>query len=203
VKQRIVELFCPNHLQDDTQRYIRKQNHIARIYLGRTSDTLRTAPIQVFTTYNFPLSRDRCDSLGLDTQQLSIEMGRLLARMHMSAHNDARDIEIVMGTDTTPRPNRDPSEVSFWMIDFNQVGDFDQTDEGIGKLVDSFFANDPYFPRARTNDPLYRHFANGYRKECEAVSVLAMHFGDTFLRKLEEEQVRRDSQRKDADSSID
>lgn len=35
-----------------------------------------------------------------------------------------------------------------WLLDFNQCQNFeDETDNGMKKLVDGFFWNDPYYPR--------------------------------------------------------
>jgi hypothetical protein len=47
-------------------------------------------------------------------------MGRMLAQFHMTARNDARDIEVVLGANITnvfdPRRHREPR---VWVIDFN------------------------------------------------------------------------------------
>ena len=63
----------------------------------------------------------------------------------------------------------------------------------VNQLVESFFINDPYYPRPRPQDPLYQKFCLGYTdvypKESEEAVALAM----TFLRGIEVEQALRDS----------
>jgi hypothetical protein len=66
------------------------------------------------------LTRGRAEHLGIDTTLLSGEMGRMLAQFHMTARNDARDIEVVLGANITnvfdPWRHREPR---VWVIDFN------------------------------------------------------------------------------------
>lgn len=55
-------------------------------------------------------------SLGLPSaEEVALEMGDMLARIHWRAGFDARDVEFVMGDDMA-------SSVAFYVIDFNQAG---------------------------------------------------------------------------------
>jgi hypothetical protein len=69
-----------------------------------------------------------------------------------------------------------------------------KTDD-IHQLVDSFFSNDPYYPRPRSNSPLYQKFCQGYMdvypKESQEVTELAR----LFLSAIEAEQAKRDALR--------
>jgi hypothetical protein len=101
LRKKIIDLFCPAHLRNNPSITARK-SHLARILLGRPiPDPGRVAPQRFFDTYNFPLTRDRAELLGIDVVNTAVEMGRLLAQMHMKAKNDARDIEIVLGANVT------------------------------------------------------------------------------------------------------
>ena len=112
----------------------------------------------------------------------------------MTARNDAWDVEIVLGADITnefrPYTRRDPR---VWVIDFNQVREFDFTEEGIPLLVNAFFINDPYFPRARPGvDELYSVFKGAYLGECKKIGEVAGRLGERFVVELEGEQKRLD-----------
>ena len=88
--RKIIDLFCPAHLRNNPSITAHK-SHLARILLGRSiPDPGRVAPQRFFHTYNFPLTHDRAELLGIDVMNMAIEMGRLLAQMHMKAKNDAR-----------------------------------------------------------------------------------------------------------------
>ena len=121
LRKKIIDLFCPAHLRNNPSITARK-SHLARILLGRPiPDPGRVAPQRFFDTYNFPLTRDRAELLGIDVVNTAVEMGRLLAQMHMKAKNDARDIEIVLGANITNNSTRYHREPRIWVIDFNQV----------------------------------------------------------------------------------
>jgi len=65
----------------------------------------------------------------------------------------------------------------------------------IQKLVDSFFINDPYYPRPRGNDPLYQQFRTGYKAAHPSKSNDATEIAEEFLRAIEAEQVKRDARK--------
>ena len=197
LKGKLINLFCPPSRDDKAHNLVRRGHHLARLLLGRPDpNPNRDAPQRFFETYNFPLTRGRAEQLGIDTTLLSGEMGRMLAQFHMTARNDARDIEVVLGANITnvfdPRRHREPR---VWVIDFNQVKDFDFTENQIPLLVDGFFMNEAYFPRARPVDPLYNTFSKAYIEECHKIGEVAGQIGCKFVVALEAEQARRDASR--------
>lgn len=191
LRKKIIDLFCPAHLRNNPSITARKP-HLARILLGRPiPDPGRVAPQRFFDTYNFPLTRDRAELLGIDVVNTAVEMGRLLAQMHMKANNDARDIEIVLGANVTNDCTR-YREPRIWVIDFNQVAQFDRTEGQIHRLVEAFFSNEAYFPRPRPSDELYQLFSQAYIAECGKIDNVAVMIGRMFVEALEREQLARD-----------
>lgn len=82
LKQKPIEEFCPVNLRNKATSFLRKGHHVARLLLGRADpDTERASPRKFFNTYNFPLTRECAKKLGIDTEKLSEEMGRMLAQM--------------------------------------------------------------------------------------------------------------------------
>jgi len=198
LKGKLIDLFCPLHLNKNTNALVRRGHHLARLLLGRPEpNASRSAPQRFFDTYNFPLTRGRMELLGINTVLLSGEMGRMLAQLHMTARNDARDIEVVLGANVTnPVPTRlERREPRVWVIDFNQVKEFNFTETQIPLLVDAFFANEAYFPRARSADSLYNIFSKAYLEECNKIGEVAGQLGQKFIEALEAEQVRKDANR--------
>ena len=99
-------------------------------------------------------------------------MGEMLGRLHWCGGYDGRDVEFVMGGASF-------SGVAMQVIDFNQVcrhpasstpkvwpfplfkmRPWSRKKEEINQLVESFFTNDPYYPRPRPQDPLYQKFVS-------------------------------------------
>jgi len=192
LRKKIINLFCPAHLCNNPSITAHK-SHLARILLGRPiPDPGRVAPQRFFDTYNFPLTRDRAELLGIDVVNTAVEMGRLLAQMHMKAKNDARDIEIVLGANITNNSTRYHREPRIWVIDFNQVAPFDRTEGQIPRLVEAFFANEAYFPRPRPSDKLYQMFSQAYIAECEKIDNVAVMIGRMFIEAVEREQLVKD-----------
>jgi hypothetical protein len=191
LQKKIIDLFCPAHLRNNPSIRAGKSN-VARILLGRPiSDPGRVAPKRFFNAYNFPLTRDRAELLGIDVANTAVEMGRLLTQMHMKAKNDARDIEIVLGANVTNDFSK-PREPRIWVIDFNQVAPFNYTEGQIPCLVEAFFANEAYFPRPRPSDELYKLFSQAYIAECAKIENVALVLGRLFINALEREQLARD-----------
>lgn len=62
----------------------------------------------------------------------------------------------------------------------------------IQKLVDAFYTNDPYYPRARPDEHLYNHFRLGY---LAVYPEEAIEIANAFLEAIEAEQATRDSRR--------
>jgi len=120
----------------------------------------------------------------------------MLAQFHMTARNDARGIKVVLGANITEDLNpQTRREHRAWVIHFNQVREFDFTEEQIPLLVDGFFTNEAHFPRARPADPHYNVFSKAYVEECGKVGEFARQLGCKFVVELEAEQARQDANR--------
>ncbi|CAA7270823.1 unnamed protein product [Cyclocybe aegerita] len=116
----------------------------------------------------------------------------------MTARNDARDIEVVLGaniTDAVPSRPGGRRELRAWVIDFNQVKEFNFTEGQIPLLVDAFYANEAYFPRARLADSLYDVFSKAYLEECNKIGEVAGQLGHKFIIELEAEQALKDAEK--------
>ena len=61
----------------------------------------------------------------------------------------------------------------------------------IQQLVDSFYTNDPYYPRPNPNDPLYTEFSNGYMSAHPKELRDAIDVGEDFLRAIDSENEHR------------
>ena len=62
----------------------------------------------------------------------------------------------------------------------------------IQELVDAFYTNDPYYPRARSDERQYNHFRLGY---LAVYPEEAIEIGNAFLQANKAEQAIRDSRR--------
>lgn len=152
---------------------------IARIYLGRPRD--RTLSLRhnarFFNRCNFPLDTDDLDALrrhfgALETPEgIAVHMGRLLAGIHGTGR-DGRDIEFVLGCSRA-----DPFEQhGLFCIDFNQL----QPHNGDPQvLVDSFVANDPYYPRPGMR--AWESFQRGYLSEAVVIRPEFRELAAKFL----------------------
>ena len=67
-----------------------------------------------------------------------------------------------------------------------------KTGADIQELVDAFYINDPYYPRARPDERLYNHFRLGY---LAVYPEEAIEIGNAFLQAIEAKQAIRDSRR--------
>jgi len=194
----LVDLFWPPNLKEKGHNFIRRGNHLAPLLLRRPKlDVNQVSKAQRFSnTYNFHLTCGHAEQLGIDTALLSAEMGRMLAQFHMTARNDARGIKVVLGANITDDLNpQTRREHHAWVMDFDQVREFYFTEEQIPLLVDGFFTNEAYFPRARPADPHYNVFSKAYIEECGKVGEFAGQLGCKFVVKLEAEQARQDANR--------
>ncbi|KAI1784390.1 hypothetical protein LXA43DRAFT_1101430 [Ganoderma leucocontextum] len=95
------------------------------------------------------LLRDGDDDI-TPKDEVAMGMGEMLAVIHWQAGHDAWDVEFVMAG--AP----DSAAVRLYVIDFNQ-GD-------VSELVDTFFANDPYYPCPVPGDPPYDSFKQVHRE---------------------------------------
>lgn len=192
---------------------------ICRPYFGRKH---MYSSSRFFSERNYPLDRTRYETLAAARVLPRIEfiaeaMGHMLATLHWKGHNDARDVEFVLAS----HPNS--LGVAFYVIDFNQTqrfepslfrstsaardspdGPVNDTPEALMDrvLVQPFFDNDPYYPRPRRSDPLYKRFKEGYLDGAGEVNCLR---ANSFLKRIErfqrEKDIRREGTSKDVGRS--
>ena len=184
---------------------------LCRLYFGKVIETAPGRPRLFFNSANFPLDVSRyrrmveaLDVLDYPTvDDIVYGMGEMLGRLHWRGGYDGRDIEFIMGGASF-------SGVAMHVIDFNQVSrhstpstpkadpylkmrPWSRKREEVNQLVQSFFINDPYYPRPRPQDPLYQKFCRGYTDAYPKESEEAVELAATFLRAIEVEQATRDS----------
>ncbi|KAF8513438.1 hypothetical protein BU17DRAFT_28489, partial [Hysterangium stoloniferum] len=149
-------------------------------------------PNKFFNSANFPLDVARYTQV-LSTvtsttlpsvKKIATGMGEMLGRLHWWAGYDGHDIEFVMGGASF-------SGIEVYVINFNQLHSWLREKEDIKQLVDAFFINDPYYPRPRAIDPIYRHFRTGYINAYPQQSKEAVDIAEAFLLALEAEQAQR------------
>ncbi|KIY52170.1 hypothetical protein FISHEDRAFT_35658 [Fistulina hepatica ATCC 64428] len=184
----VQELFFPPNVQS-------KGPNLCRLYFGKTfvEQLSESSRPRFFNSSNFPLDAARYTQLRrrfpreLDSiENVAHGMGEMLGRLHGRAGVDGRDVEFVLGGDGM-------FGCSYWVIDFNQVREWNKTEDDIATLVSAFFSNDPYYPRPRPNDSLYQSFKKGYQEAFVQISSSGMPFADLFLQAIEQEQARRDA----------
>lgn len=79
LRKKIIDLLCAAHLRNNLSITAPK-SHLARILLGRPiPDPGRVAPRRFFDTYDFPLTRDRAELLGIDVVNAAVENGSLVS----------------------------------------------------------------------------------------------------------------------------
>jgi hypothetical protein len=159
VRAALLCLYAPDEIKikgaflHDTPE---QEDCLIRPYLGRRLGPKDKRPLstkETFTLRNFPLHVNEMEDIGLDTHHYAKIMARTLAALHWTAKIDANDIEFVLGTTASSaksciRENGGDEEVGVWVLDFNQCSSFEEgTVNGIKKLVDGYYWNDPYYPR--------------------------------------------------------
>jgi hypothetical protein len=163
---------------------------LARVLLGRPIPDLgRVAPQRFFDTYNFPLTRDRVELLGIDVSNTAVEMGRLFSANAYEGPRTTRGISRSFSARTSQANDSTRyREPRIWVIDFNQVAPFDRTEGQIPRLIEAFFANEAYLPRPRPSDELYQVFSQAYIAECGKIDNVAVMIGRMFIEASEREQ---------------
>lgn len=188
---------------------------ICRLYFGR--ERPRGFGGLFFSERNYPLDRTRYATLSAAgvlprMDIIANTMGHMLGMLHWRGHNDARDVEFVVASQSGS------DEPVFWVIDFNQTRRFDPTlfdpaaDPPSGTssdaptatatatvaqeatmdhtLVRPFFDNDPYYPRPRPANSLYQNFKTGY---LDGADPTHRHHAGLFLRRIEWTQRMKDA----------
>ena len=167
VRESIVDALCPKAVKNSKVEFLNKAENkdcLARLYLGRRNDSRKMEARNV-RLRNFALHIDEMERLGIDAKIYAIPMAHALAILHWKAGIDANDVEFVLGSSraTTSPPTDQQGQaatqdfghrtMSIWLLDFNQCKQFNHDAEGMKKLVDGFWFNDPYYPRPNsTND---------------------------------------------------
>lgn len=118
VARTVRKCFFPHTLQNATTT-------LCRLYFGKVFPKRAS---RFFNSFNFPLDVARyeelCSNFTLEqrytirlpnTSEIAVGMGEMLGQLHIRGGCDARDIEFVLG-------GSGGSDVSFFVIDFNQVG---------------------------------------------------------------------------------
>ncbi|KAF4964383.1 hypothetical protein FSARC_7682 [Fusarium sarcochroum] len=135
----------------------KKNEHcLIRPYLGRRKrDRGYTGRPTFFSLRNFPLYVNRMIELGLDVESYTKVMAEGLAFLHWVARIDANDVEFVLArprprTNSHPHSQFDTSILgphSMWIIDFDCCDPITMDKEGVETAAQSFWRNDPYYPR--------------------------------------------------------
>lgn len=180
LSQALLEKYAPLHLD--------KQIVLSRLYMGRETPINRS---RFFNSRNFPIDRPCYDALRntstghvLPTSAaLAFDMGCMLATIH-SAGFDARDVEFVLAGGSQP------DSCGLHALDFNQMRPLNKEPaHDVPLLVESFFLNDPYFPRPRADDCLFESFRAGY---FEMLDPGLATLSPAFFEEIAGEQARRD-----------
>jgi len=172
IKQRFYPAFAPENAP---------MPRLCRLYFGRDAEYPR--PSRFFNSGNFALDAAEYKQLYEEfevveePERVARAMGEMLASIHWHAGYDARDVEFIMGGDGL-------RELTYYVIDFNQMRPFSKDINDIDKLVHAHFQNDPYYPRARSSDPLFPAFREGYLSRCGSF----IDAGRAFLQLLEVKQ---------------
>lgn len=103
--------------------------------------------------------------------------------MHWNARCDARDVEFVLGTSSTPtslvtnsgRTSQSAKRhtVNIWLLDFNQCREMTMDEFGVDNAVRAFWDNDPYYPRphaeSEEDQKLWGIFRHSYIESSEVI----------------------------------
>ncbi|KAH0283633.1 hypothetical protein M436DRAFT_67574 [Aureobasidium namibiae CBS 147.97] len=171
IRAAIVDALCSKSIRKQKEAFLKRPQNkdcLVRLYLGRRNDNSKTENVRL---RNFPLHVNEMEYLKLDTEMYAVTMARALAVMHWTAGIDANDVEFVLGSS----PANDPTaqSLSIWLLDFNQCKEFEHNSQGLEQLVDSFWWNDPYYPRPN-DKALWKAFKNVYLEASDELSGGAM-----------------------------
>ena len=187
VRETLIQRYCPSAQQQAALANPANRDCLVRVYLG-VRRSLQPATITDFTLRNFELDLTRAKDLGLDLARHAASMGVSLAIMHWEARTDADDVEFVLATAPTDMKldygtieslppltstrvlsNTRRRAVHLWLLDFNNCSDMPPTMAGVMKAADSYWRNDPYFPRpvpdTNVDWPLWNTFRNAYLEQ--------------------------------------
>lgn len=189
-RRTLVDTLYPRSTKDQKLTLLNRQENsdcLVRLYLGRREVDRSKLDHNNITLRNFPLHIDEMKHFKLDTKAYAEVMAQTLAVMHWKAGIDANDVEFVLGS--APEFNKTPQHkgiqnetmdtaaklynfnlerrsIGIWLLDFNQCSTFSDDAAGLKKIVDSFWWNDPYYPRPNSTNledkELWEIFAEAY-----------------------------------------
>lgn len=183
----LTEMFCPLAIASRMMDDEKNKACVARCYLGRRKECGRAG--RFFSLRNFPLYVDYAEFLDLPLKHYAVNMARALAFFHWACEIDGNDIEFVLGA---PRAGSPHDEVvrsanlgahRLWVLDFDccQPLDFKDEDKLIQRIVQSFWRNDPYYPRPgkenESDQRLWELFAAEYVKSSDG--IIERRFGNS------------------------
>ncbi|KAI1613313.1 zinc finger protein-domain-containing protein [Exophiala viscosa] len=210
LRRDIVKAFAPSSANKRSAlTELENQDCLVRLYLGRREKRFDR---QAFRLRNFDLMVNEMEELQLDTSKFAAIMGKTLSILHWSAHVDADDVEFVLGRSPTLKmrasatdcndSNKDDVCQDFtsderhnviWLLDFDQCKSLDDNDAGIKQLMQSFYFNDPYYPRPEANHPndvaLWATFRDNYLEASGLLTAIMMPA--RFIEAVETEARRR------------
>ncbi|KAF2644984.1 hypothetical protein P280DRAFT_514443 [Massarina eburnea CBS 473.64] len=162
VRQKLIDMYCPEELQDLVATNRDDEDCLVRPYVGRRRAS-RQVRLQRFSLRNYPLHVNQMEELGLDTHALARILADALAHCHWVAQIDANGIEFVLAPTSAKKENPEPSlfeafdgKFAVWMFDYDFCRPMSQDEAGVDEAVHAFYRNDPYYPRP---------FAYGYTDE--------------------------------------
>lgn len=88
-------------------------------------------------------------------------------------------------------------ELVVWVIDFDKARDIDPAQPNFEEIVKAHLMNDPYWPVAHDENPLFQLFAKAYKEECQFIQQTqssasqAEENGNKFISLLKSETVKR------------
>lgn len=101
LRHALIDLYCPENLQEDVRSNPINRDCLVRVYLGRRRN-LNAPPPPNFGLRNYNLCLDQMIDLDLPVEQYACAIAEALALTHWAAHVDAYDVEFVLGGEVDP-----------------------------------------------------------------------------------------------------
>ncbi|KAM0554735.1 hypothetical protein ACHAPJ_006807 [Fusarium lateritium] len=186
----LVAKFAKGHDHDAIINDKKNEHCLIRPYLGRRKQGWGSTG-RFFSLRNFPLHIDRMIELGLDVGSYTKVMAEGLAFLHWVARIDANDVEFVLAR---PRPTARPHSQfdtsilgphSMWIIDFDCCDPITMDEEGVEAAAQSFWRNDPYYPRPGSDKYFDQQFWTAFRVHfLQASEEILRREASSYIRQL-------------------
>ncbi|KAF1837750.1 hypothetical protein BDW02DRAFT_608536 [Decorospora gaudefroyi] len=202
IREALIDMYCPAPQRDFFKADVSNQDCLIRLYLGKRREASRSR-FRGFQLRNYTLCVDQMEKLELDASAFAAGIAEALAIVHWACHVDGNDVEFVLGSGApeyvslnkgfsfeeleTMKPNSSTwnayrggfreRSTHVWMLDFNRCAMFEPTHDGLKQLVNSFFRNDPYFPRPHATLPQDRELWNVFRETYLSTSEICIKKG--------------------------